>query len=164
MAGALFPIAYQSLSGTAASVTFSGIAGTYRDLYLVISMPTNSTAGQTRITINSDATANYATTNTQGAGSTPTASSSAVGTLAYAYLSSFNDISTANPSMATINFLDYSLTDRNKTFVSRLSSPAGFAQTLNKWNSTAAITSVTLTAGGTTYVAGTTFSLYGLAA
>ena len=61
--------------------------------------------------------------------------------------------------------MDYGATDKHKTIISRSDNPA--AQTTvvtNRWANTAAITSVAVTAGASSYSSGSTFSLYGVIA
>ena len=63
-----------------------------------------------------------------------------------------------------IDFFDYSATDKHKSALSRLSDAgASVSMSANRWASTAAITSITMTASTGTFSAGATFHLYGIA-
>ena len=74
MANTYTLIASNTLSSSAASVTFSAIPGTYTDLVLRISTRTDSAAASSTLllTLNNDTTTLYSTTRLRGDGATPT--------------------------------------------------------------------------------------------
>ena len=60
--------------------------------------------------------------------------------------------------------MDYSATDKHKTFLVRSNIPANnVAAHAVRWANTAAITTVAVEAISTTWAVGTTFALYGIA-
>lgn len=147
-----------TLGTSAASVTFSGISQSYRDLIIVI-QGGGSGGGPVSFEIlpNGD-----------------TANGSSV------YMENFNDTAgsgtftrllftlDAQDSLSIIQVLDYSATDKHKPFLIRTNnantatnySVSAYA---GRWASTAAITSIELTdVGGQTFDSGTSFYLYGI--
>jgi hypothetical protein len=162
VATALTPIAWQSLSSTASSVTFSSIPGTYRDLYLVINASTTALA-HIRFTANGDTATNYHGVNMYGDGST--AGSYATASQTAGYVTTTAHANTGAPTMATMNILDYSATDKHKTFMHRTSKAAlGADANVWRWASTAAITTLNFYPSAGSFEAGSTFALYGIAA
>lgn len=158
MATAITALANLTLGSSASSVTFSSISGSYRDLILIVNAK-NTTADTTlRITFNGDSATNYGHVLVQGNGST--ASSTSNGTLAYALVGA-NNLADSNQ---TIQILDYSATDKNKTVLGRSSAPGAVVNmTANRWASTAAITTIAVVPGGNQFASGSTFALYGVA-
>jgi hypothetical protein len=155
------PIATQTLSSAAASVTFSSIPSTYTDLVLVSAAP--SVGGDISIAtlqFNGDTANNYAFTRFTGNGTS--ASSDRVAN------TSGLQSGLTYPGQYTQTWIiqSYANTSIFKTALNK--SPV--AQSLIRygaglWRSTAAITSVTLTDGtGTNYAIGSTFTLYGITA
>ena len=155
--------------GTAtASVTFSSIASTYTDLFIVGSVGVTA-AADIFLNFNGDTTSGlYSFTQLGGDGST-----------AYSQrASNQNRVQLDFPGYAqttlgatnfTINVQNYSNSTTNKTSLTRFNNMGGAAglgtnATVGLWRNTNAITSVTLTASGTTFLAGSTFSLYGIKA
>jgi hypothetical protein len=70
---------------------------------------------------------------------------------------------TGNKTVATFNIMDYSATDKHKTSLIRVSAASRtVAAGMQRWATTDAITSVTLAFLVGNYVAGSTFSLYGV--
>jgi hypothetical protein len=160
------PIATTTLGSAQTTVTFSSISGTYTDLRFVI------VAGQTplnesfRWRYNSDTGGNYSWTQMLGNGSSAISSRSNPNVTS---ISPFGDLGgSAVESLAKIDILNYSNTTTNKTTIARFDSiqKTRTAAAVGLWRSTAAITSVTFDiANGTdTFVAGSTFTLYGIKA
>lgn len=148
------------LGSSSASVTFSSIPATYRDLVLVVESASGSGFLTEYIQVNSDTGANYNDVYMRGNGSSATSSSSSSSNQIYP---DQNSISGTERRMYTAQFFDYSQTDKHKSILIRNSNPARNVQAdAARWASTAAINSITL-AGGT-YAAGSTFYLYGIEA
>lgn len=155
------PLATQTLTGTASSVTFGSIPGTYRDLVLVVRQLINT--GETDVRFNTDDGNNYSTVTMRGGADNSTYSASFTA----------NGIKPQNSAGGTFSFftlqiMDYSATDKHKT--SLLRSGAGTSSATStqahsiRWANTAAITTVRcLAVDGGTYQSGSTFSLYGIA-
>jgi hypothetical protein len=153
-------LATVTLGSSAASVTFSSIPATYRDLRLIIA-GTTSGGVNTALRFNSDSGSNYFGVFMLGNGST-TASGSFGGASTFAYFGAL--WTTQGNTYADI--MDYSATDKHKTLISRYSNAANEAGAMaSRWANTAAITTVqVITTSAATYAAGTTFSLYGVIA
>jgi len=151
------PLATVTLGGTAASVTFSSIPATYRDLIVVVNA-TGTTGLQARMRFNSDSGSNYSFVR-MGGDTFGAASSS--GTDTSVIIGNF----TGTPHALIINIMDYSATDKHKTVISRSNVSSSAAEAFaNRWANTAAITSVQVNTSTSTWAAGSTFSLYGVIA
>jgi len=157
------PIATNTLSTATLSVTFSSIVGTYTDLVLVATVGNSANANRDLVwNVNGDTSSLYSATFLGGDGSTASSSKDSSFTYSRTWGSSNN-----SPSTCTIiNFMNYSNTTTNKTMLSRGNAVAWYmGATVHLWRSTAAITSITLkNENATNFVAGSTFTLYGIAA
>jgi len=149
-----------TLGSSAATVTFSSIPGTYRDLVLVSNIKQNTTgARQCNLQPNGD-TGNAFLVYMDGSGSA--ASSGTSSALSMFYMASGPAANTNVMSIAQI--LDYSATDKFKTILTRAGSSfdpvSAYAA---QWTSTSAITSVTIfpNSGGN-LSSGSSFDLYGI--
>jgi hypothetical protein len=163
MPSALTPIAWQSLSSSASTVTFSSIPGTYRDLRLVIQGIGSTSNMQPRMTINNDTAANYNYVSMQGDGASAT-SSSASGTTFIPF--TFNSrVQTTYDWQSVVEVLDYSATDKHKTGILRPGNSANGVEAIgSRWASTSAVTSIQIYFFSGTWAAGSTFALYGVSA
>lgn len=150
--------------GTAvSSVSFdlTGITG-YTDLVLV-AQPLKSTAGggTLRYQVNSDTATNYSNTTLFAEGGTvysDRASNSSFGRIGF-----WNGDSVGNTLIT--NFQNFSNTSTFKTSISRAGNASAIVgAVINLWRSTAAITSILVYNDGGNFTAGSTFSLYGIAA
>lgn len=168
------PIASTTVASDSATVTFSGISGTYTDLILVSSWKSpSSTLGNISLSIrfNGDANTNYSFTNMYGNGSSVASSrSSNASQIILNY--------TGSPYMQynafITNIMNYSNTTTYKTVVSRDSNPSvggnggngGVGTLAGLWRNTSAITSITLRvdSGATGLASNSTFTLYGIKA
>jgi hypothetical protein len=155
------PLANITLGSAANSVTFSSISGVYKDLRLVFSGGIGST--NPVFTINNDSSSTYLWTTLEGDGST-TASAwngNTYGAFANNYLLGFN----TSGVTVTMDILDYTATDKHKTILSRGNNSARSVNAVvNRWPSTAAVTTIRLSANATNFTAGSTFALYGVSA
>jgi hypothetical protein len=158
------PLATVTLGTAAASVTFSSIPATYRDLILVIQATTSSDA-LPWLRFNSDTGTNYGYVQMTGS---PTVSSSA-NTFDRSYLLD-GSVKANNPFFAQGSVMDFSATDKHKTMLVRsgmllsATDQSAVYASAHRWANTAAITTVlvSLTAGN--YNSGSTFNLYGVIA
>ena len=151
-------IASNVLGSSAASVTFSSISGSYRDLVIVITGGVTSRTGQ-YMTLNSDTTdANYSWVRATGTGAATQSGSST------ADRSISEIIENAANNLVIIQIMDYSATNKHKSSLIRSNnaSPNGVEMRALRWASTNAITSINLEAVGTTWLSGTSFHLYGI--
>jgi hypothetical protein len=155
------PLATVTLGSAASSVTFSSIPATYRDLILVAT-GTSTADADIQITINSDTTSgNYSRVTASGN----------LNNLAVSSTTSGNQVtfwgfwSSSQVATFTNQFMDYSATDKHKTFLTRANrSGSGADMIASRWANTAAITSISLATVGTTFVTGSTFNLFGVSA
>jgi len=153
------PIATNTLSSTATSVTFSSIPGTYTDLVVVCNPIESGTNNQVWAQVNSDTATNYSTTVIYGTGTAANSNRYSSANWVYAFLTA----DTGNKN-AIIQFMNYANTTTYKTVLVRSNSTTSYVQaSVSLWRSTSAITSILLSAQGT-FPIGSTFSLYGIAA
>lgn len=156
------PLATVTLGSSAASVTFSSIPATYRDLVLVVNA--KNTVGAN---YNSLARLNGDTGNNNPSIFMMGNSSGAVGVIRN--VDGAGQIGYSNSSSnSTIiaQFMDYSATDKHKTILSRSNAEAERVSAhAIRWTNTAAITSIAvLIEGGATWATGGRFDLYGILA
>jgi hypothetical protein len=149
------PLATVTLGSSASSVTFSSIPATYRDLILVFD-GTISNAVDIYLRFNSDSGSNYSFVQMSGNGST-TASSS--GTITYGQISN----SASGRVTAIAQLMDYSATDKHKTFLSRQTNDPVRAWAV-RWANTSAINTMLLAVASGTISSGSVISLYGVIA
>lgn len=161
------PLANITLASTANTVTFSSISGAYKDLRIVLIGGSNGTSGGgCRYTINGDTSSTYLWVTAEANGS---ASSSAWN--GDSYVVTFNNYilwgyDSAPNTSVTIDFLDYSATDKHKTILSRGNNAARPATNMMtvRWPSTSAINTISFSAIAGYFIAGSTFALYGVSA
>jgi len=158
MASTYTPIATTTLGSAAASVTFSGISGSYTDLVLVTNANTAAVSeNYAYLYFNSDTAANYSRTVLTGDGSSA----------ASARFSNLIPI-TLQPTTKSNNILqimNYSNSTTYKTCIWRDNQTAStVAAGVGLWRSTAAITSVTIQGYSANLQMGSTFTLYGIKA
>ena len=156
------PIATQTLGSAAASITFNSIPGTYTDLRLVLTC-TTSLSADILLQFNGDTATNYSATYLYG-GVTSAGSGSDV-SVAWIYLTDVSSTSTTVPSIRTVDIMSYA-GSTNKTMLKTESGDYnGSGQvtvSVGLWRSTAAITSMLITASGTTFATGTIATLWGI--
>jgi hypothetical protein len=158
------PLATVTLSSSASSVTFSNIPSSYRDLIVVVT-GTNSANAFITLRLNGDTGSNYSMVWMQGSG---LGSSSNSVTSQVEIITSANNVGTALKT-ALINIMDYSATDKHKTLLATTNGENGgtrlTAGLVARWANTSAINSVRVYDGnGSSYLAGSTFNLYGVLA
>lgn len=156
------PIATQTLTGTASSVTFSSIPSTYTDLVLIVSATVTAGAGG-RIQFNGDTGSNYSNTQLSGTGTAASSTRDSNGTSGrFTYEGSIG-IGDANRNLSIIQIQNYSNATTNKTYLSRANRPsAGLDALVGLWRSTAAINSVVVFPLSDTWASDSTFTLYGI--
>jgi hypothetical protein len=155
------PIATTTVSGSSTTtITFSSIPSTYTDLVLIADA-TASTSGQgMNLYLNGDAGTNYSSTRLYSNGSTVTSDRQSNGNFINFAIGGFN-----NGQAVIAQIMDYKNTTTNKTMLLRQTNPTAFVGALvGLWRSTAAITTVEIIIAGGNYVAGSTFTLYGIKA
>jgi hypothetical protein len=157
------PIATVTLASSANSVTFSSIPGAYRDLVLVFVGKSTNGAGNDvlGIQINGDTASNYSFVRMNGDGSGRDSFGTTAATGGQLLI---GNNSSPLPN-ATYEFMDYSATDKHKTFLGRGNdSSTQVSATATRWTNTAALTSIRIFPNsGSNYSIGSTFNLYGVA-
>jgi len=154
-------IATTTLSSATSSITFSSISSAYTDLRIVL-VGTVTSVVDLIMQYNSDAATNYSYTRLQGNGaaaSTDTTNNN--GNIRI----SFGNPSTSIPFMITNDIFSYAGSTYKTaltTFSGDTNGSGSVGRTVSTWRSTAAITSVVMTADGDTWKVGTTATLYGI--
>lgn len=171
-AGAYESIATNTLSGTAASVTFSGIPSTYASLQVRIlarDASTGSATNNLKYQFNSDTGSNYVGWHyLEGDGTS--ANAGAYATLTYSALlraiPGSNASNTLTYGAVIMDIHDYASTSKYKTVRSiggHDRNGTGYIELGSSlYMSTTAISSITFNADSGNYAAGTTFALYGI--
>ena len=160
MASALVALATTTLASSSATVTFSSLPTSgYRDLRIVVSCQAMSGNGVMATQFNADTGANYSYVGMYAEASP--GSESATTTFIKTSVSNV----TSN-EMFTIDVMDYSATDKQKTALLRPGNAAtNLAAYAGRWANTAAVTSIKLYHTGTNqFGIGTTVSLFGVTA
>ena len=165
MASTYTPIATTTLGSAQSTVTFSSIPSTYTDL-VIISQPKSTAAeGIVYIQFNSIGGTSYSYSYLYGNG---TSASSGRGTNAGLGVLSANAYatSTAGNTVFVTNIQNYANTTTYKTYISRGNriDNQGVEALVGLCRDTSAISSVSFAIGGTTFAAGSTFTLYGIKA
>ena len=172
MANTYTLIASNTLSSSAASVTFSSIPSTYTDLVLRISGRGDANNGtffdNINLTFNGSSSANYSRTLLQGAGSGGASSSRTTNqtSMRMSFATTGSDATTNTFSNVEIYIPSYTasqnkplgafdVTESNNTDV-YLGAIAGL------WSNTSAITSIGLASASGNFVSGSSFFLYGI--
>lgn len=152
------PLANITLASSAASITFSSINQSYKD-YVVIACVQDTNASIMNIRPNGDTVATRSIVFMAGSGSTASSGTSA--TLRTNYLGN----SSTAMTQYSFHFMDATATDKHKTILFRQDrSDAGTAAYVGKWDSTTAISSIVFIPTAGSFVTGSTFALYGIAA
>ena len=167
MATTYIPLYTTTLASAVSSVTISPISGAYTDLVLVASLTSAVDGAGLQFRFNGDAGSNYSNTFLEGSGSSATSNRQSNQTDIQLSFNVGNN--STNPSTSIISFMNYSNSTTNKTLLARWNSASGgtypgTAATVGLWRNTAAITSIEVFMGSGNINAGSTFSLYGVAA
>jgi hypothetical protein len=154
------PLATVTLGSAAATVTFSSIPATYRDLVLVV-QATHSAASGGFMRFNSDTTSSYtgvamAQALTFGVDSFTFSSTSLSINLTYS----------SDGQTNIVQIMDYSATDKHKTALIRYGrGDVGVVGAgAGRWAKTEAINNLSLISSSGQYSIGSTFNLYGVIA
>lgn len=154
------PIATTTLGTTQSNFTFSSIPSTYTDLIIIASIKNNSGDGASYMQVNGDTGTNYSSTVLNGDGTSATSgrqSSTGNGMLA-------TRCDATNFWINTVQIQNYANTTTYKTALWRSNDGSYLVAGVGLWRSTSAISSITLYPSGASYVAGSTFTLYGILA
>jgi hypothetical protein len=161
------PIATQTLTASASSITFSSIPQGYTDLMIVTSAIANVTGADVFVTTyNGDTASNYSYTSLYGSGSSAGSYRGTSVGIILGWMSVFNS---SEWSPSTFHFMNYANTTTYKTMLVKsgnaTTSGAYVDLSVGLWRSTAAITSINMrTVNGYGIKAGSSFTLYGIKA
>jgi hypothetical protein len=166
MANTYVALATNTLGTAASSVTFSSIPGTYTDLVLVCNGAVTSGTANWVLQIGNgsvDTGSNYSETDLWGTGS---AAQSARGSNQTSILlNSYGYLDTVFRANAISHIMNYSNTTTYKTILARANNADnGVHAGVGLWRSTVAINTIKIAASASTFVTGSTFSLYGILA
>ena len=159
------PLGNTTLASAVSSVTFGSIPATYRDLVVIV-VAKGSTNLEGRLRLNGDTGNNYSFVRISGTpgGGGVTATNAASQSAAYTS-SSVVDARTDSFLQLVINIMDYSATDKHKTILNRADNAARGAEVIaNRWENSAAVTSVTILTSTGNWAIGSTMTLYGIVA
>ena len=164
------PIATVTAAGGESSLSFTSIIGTYKHLQIRGIGRNNyaaAVADQLKLQFNSDTGSNYALHNLRGDGATVTAVGSASNPDIVMYRVTVLSGAASNIYGALIvDIHDYSSTSKYKTVRyfggADLNGSGAASLGSGLWQSTSAITRIDILGAGTTFAAGSTFSLYGI--
>jgi hypothetical protein len=162
------PIATQTLSTSAASVTFSSIPGTYTDLVLVVNAAQSSN-GPAYLRVNGLTTSIYSNTWIRGDGSAATSSRYNTAALGGSGLNldnfgAFPPYPADFSGIGVYNLMNYSNTTTNKTVLLRHGSVNWTIANVGLIQTTAAITSINVYPFSNNWITGSIFALYGIKA
>jgi hypothetical protein len=159
------PIASQTLSSAAASVTFSGIPQTYTDLVVVINGSMSASGATIYARLNGDTGSNYSVTYIGGNGTSAYSNRSSNNSNGIG-LGGFEAGFSTGMFTNIVHFQNYSNSTTNKTVLSRWSDPSSGGEVeafVGLWRNTTAITSIEIrNNGGHNFNSGSTFNLYGI--
>lgn len=149
------PIATTTTSGSATSITFSSISGSYTDLVLVVNLAGTVSPVNGLVRFNSDTGSNYSDTRLYGEGTNAVSDRLTNKTSANYLVSDY--------ATHIFSIQNYSNTTTYKTMILKYADPANYVgATVSLWRSTAAINAVALS--GFTFPNGSTATLYGIKA
>jgi hypothetical protein len=159
-AGATYePIATFTLSSTQFQVDFNSIPQTYTDLIMINTGNTLAGPTDNALRFNNDGSTTCYLVGVLGDGS---------GVNSYLTSATYvpmNGLWTSNGAgIQTVHINNYSNTTQYKSVLTRVSNGTQSSSQAAMWPQTSAITSLSVWAGGSNYVAGSTFTLYGIAA
>lgn len=144
-----------------ATITFSSIPNTFRDLVLVIE-GTVTTPANKIIRFNSDSGSNYPWIYMSANGSTPSGSTNTSTSVLTEAIAAMN---VSEKLFTRIDIMDYSATDKHKICLIRGGrSGAGIDGIVCRWaNTSSAISTISCSLNNSaSYQSGTTFALYGI--
>ena len=155
-------LATTTLGSAAGSVTFSSIpASTYRDFIVVCNAKLASSSGTYWIRLNGDTGSNYSDLVMYGIGSgSGTSNSRTSQTVAYAGAIDTSD------SMMIAQIMDGGASDKHKTILIRENQPDSWVEArAARWADNTQVSSIIVSNDASiNFVAGSTFSLYGIEA
>jgi len=152
------PIATTTLGSAASSVSFTSISGSYTDIQIVFAGAITSGFDAIGLQFNGDTGSNYSRVFIAGNGTAASSSLSSSQTTMQI------GIMGTEQSNSIFNVMNYSNTTTYKTALARGNASANATRAgVGLWRSTSAINRIDLVAGSSTFISGSTFTLYGIA-
>jgi len=166
-AGATYtPIATTTLGSAVSSYTFSSIPTTYTDLVLQCQSGLSASGNAIYVQLNGANTASYSDTYMLGTGSSATSGRLTTSTTPYGIriIGRGTGTTTDLNNISIVHLMNYSSTTIYKTLLTRQSIPSlATIATVGLFASTSAITSIAIQGDAGNLLAGSTFTLYGIA-
>lgn len=152
---AMTALATLTTSSNDASVVFSSIPASYRDLIVVANGKRSTNTAGVKVYLNGDTTqANYARIAMYGNGTDDLSFANAESEFVYM---------DNGDTVFQMQVMDYSATDKHKPVLARSDETSKWTFAIaGRWANTDAVTSVELASSSGYFVDGTTFSLYGI--
>ena len=152
-------LATTTLSSSASSVIFSSIPQDYRDLVIVVDVATGGSLVLARFKFNNDAVTEVEWVTMSGDGSSTTSG-------AFGGATEFQTFAaTTSRILHTLQLMDYSATDKQKTGLHRGNAATGQVRaSAMRWISTSAISQIEVASFANQFQSGSTFYLYGIEA
>lgn len=151
-------ISQQVLSSPAATVTFSSIPQTFRDLVITNDVPQTTTFNNILTRFNGDTGSNYLVVNM-------VAGTSAFSQTGSGSSANFGFTSDSARTNAMVTIFDYTQTNKHKSSIGRFNAATTRADLdVERWANTAAITSIEIRWLSGDLPTGSTFTLYGISA
>jgi hypothetical protein len=153
-------IASVTLSSAQNQVTFNNIPQIYTDLVLVANLANSTGAGDVYLRFNGDSGTHYSKTQMYGTGTVAGSNNQSN----YHSFAGFAYLSTTIGT-AIGHIMNYSNSTTYKTVLVRSNDSAGLVMAnVGLWRNTSAITSITVGPAANNFIAGSTFTLYGIGA
>ena len=158
------PIATNTLSSSAATVTFSSISGSYTDLVLISTAKLVSGTAGMQLQFNGDTGSNYSNTFLWADGSTAGSVGNSNATSINFHYGAYLD--STNWAVQISQIMNYSNATTRKTVINRDGSAStGTDLIVGLWRNTSAINQVVVKLGNAnSFASGSTFTLYGITA
>jgi hypothetical protein len=148
-----------TLSTTSSEIKIESIPSNYRDLIVILAGIPTSNIVSGLMQINGDSASNYFMSGMRGNGSTAVSYTQNTG---YGFFDYAGDTLVNSTSLSKIQFMDYSLTDKHKTFLTRQDNASDVTEAMvHRWASNSAISSLRFYWTSGSFAAGSTISVYG---
>jgi hypothetical protein len=161
-----YSIATVTGTGSNSTITFSSIPSTYSHLQIRYSALAVTGGNNINIRFNGVSTSVYSQHTLTGNGSSASATGSGSTTNLYGDVGGVTGAGTTKPLVSIFDVINYASTTKYKTVRAIAgidnNGSGAIALTSGSWQSTSAITSITLDQGGDSFATGSTFALYGI--
>lgn len=148
-----------TLETTSSEINISGIPTNYRDLIVVLAGIPTSNFVTGLLQINGDTGTNYTMIGMRGNASTAVTYTTNLG---YGFFDYAGDTPVNSTSLSQMEFMDYSLTNKHKTFLTRQDNATDVTEAMaHRWASTSPISSLRFYWSTGSFAAGSTLSVYG---